>query len=95
MHRHYSSVCLLSLLEATQSKFTVSGPTSYLKMTRPPFFSFWKPKWKENGVQTAKCIVEGEVWGTRLQNADNCVSKEPKYVVKSLSAGCVNTVVAC
>ena len=33
-----------------------------------------KTKWKENGVQTAKCIVEGEVWGQ-----DNCVSKVPKY----------------
>ena len=27
------------------------------------YFFFWKPKWKENVVQTAKCIVEGEVWG--------------------------------
>ena len=36
--------------------------------TRPFFFFFFlfffqKPKWKEKGVQTAKCIVEGEVWG--------------------------------
>ena len=29
-------------------------------MIRPPSF-FFKPKLKENGVQTAKCIVEGEV----------------------------------
>ena len=34
--------------------------TSHLKMTRPSGF-FWKPKWKENGVQTAKCIKEGGV----------------------------------
>ena len=27
-----------------------------------PFFFFRKPKLKENGVQTAKSIVEGEVW---------------------------------
>ena len=27
------------------------------------FFFFRKPKWKENGVQTAKCNVEGEVRG--------------------------------
>ena len=34
--------------------------------------------------------------GTRLQNVDTCVSREPKYrMVKPLSAGCVNTVVAC
>ena len=34
-------------------------------MTRPPgfFFFFSETKWKEKGVQTAKCIVEGEVWG--------------------------------
>ena len=31
--------------------------------------------------------------GTRLQNADKCVPKE--LDVKPLSAGCVNTVVAC
>ena len=32
-------------------------------MTRPPgFLLFGKPKWKENSVQIAKCIVEGEVW---------------------------------
>ena len=54
--------------------------------------------WKENGVQTAKCIVEGEVWGQDLQNADNCVSKEPKY--RSLDGEAnecrlFNTVVAC
>ena len=35
--------------------------------TRPYFLG--KPKWKENGVQTAKCIMEGEVWA----------SKQPKY----------------
>ena len=28
-------------------------------------------------------------------NADNCVSKEPNWMVKPLSAGYVNTVVAC
>ena len=43
------------------------------------FFFFSEPKLKEDGVQTAKCIMEGEVWGTRLHNADTCVSKEPKY----------------
>ena len=41
-------------------------------MTRPPaffFFFFRKLKLKENGVQTAKCIVEGEVWIQEVQNA--------------------------
>ena len=25
-------------------------------------FLFLKPKWKENGVKTAKCNTEGEIW---------------------------------
>ena len=52
-----------------------------LKITRPPGF-FLKPKLKENGVQTAKCIVEGEVWGQA-------------WLVKPLSANYVNTMVSC
>ena len=81
-----------------QSCFPVSGPTSHLKMTRTPGFFFWKPNLKENCVQTAKHIVEGEVWRQdykmqilvypRSQNAE-------VWMLKTLSAGCVNTVVAC
>ena len=66
-----------------QSCFLVFGPTSHLKMTRPPdfffFFFFRKPKLKENGVQTAKCIVESEVWGQDYKMQNTCVSKKPKY----------------
>ena len=53
---------------------------------------------KENGVQTAKCMVEAEVWGQdyKMQtlvypNSQNIEA----WMVKLLSAGCVNTVVAC
>ena len=67
-------------------------------MTRPPgflfFFFFWKPKWKENGVQTAKCIVEGEVWGQnyKMQTIVYLRSQNIEaWMVKPLSAGCVNT----
>ena len=50
---------------------------SLQKITRPPVIStlFWKPKWKENGVQTAKCITKG----TQLQNGDTCTSKKLKH----------------
>ena len=71
-------------------------------MTRPPvFFSFFfqKPKWKENGVQTAECIVEGEVWGqdSKMQTIVYLRNQNiyRAWIVKPLSAGCVNTVVAC
>ena len=51
-----------------------------LKRDQATRLFFWKPKLKENGVQTAKCIAEGKVdLETRLQNADTCASKEPKY----------------
>ena len=66
--------------QATQSCFPVSGPTSRLKMTRPPgFFFFQKPKLKENGVQQQNALWRVKS-GTLLQHADNCVSKNPKYV---------------
>ena len=50
-------------------------------------------KWCTN----SKMHCGGWGLGTRLQTADNCVSKEPKYRSldgEPLSAGCVNTVVA-
>ena len=57
-------------------------------MTRPPdfYFIFWKAKWKENGLQTAKCIAEGEVWRQDYK------MQTIVWMVKPLSAGCVNTV---
>ena len=58
------------------------------QMTRPPAFFFsWKLKRKENGVQTAKCIVEGEVWGTRPDNIVYLRSQNIEaWMVKPLSA---------
>ena len=53
---------------------------------------------KENGVQTAKCIVEGEVWRQeyKMQTLVYLRSQNIEaWMVKLLSAGCVNTVVAC
>ena len=85
--------------QATQCCFPVAGPTNHLKMTRPPgIFFFWKPNLKENGVQTAKCIVEGEVWRQdyKLQTLVYPRSQNIEaWMVKTMSAGCVNTVVAC
>jgi len=52
---------------------------------------------KESGVQTAKCIVEGEVWGQdyKVQTLVYPRSQDIEaWMVKPLSAGCVNTVVA-
>ena len=54
--------------------------------------------WKEKGVQTAKCIMEGEVWGQdcKMQTIVYLRSQNKEaWMVKPLSAGCVNTVVAC
>ena len=49
---------------------------------------------KENGVQTTKCIVESEIWGQdyKVQTLVHPRSQniEP-WMVKPLSAGCVNT----
>ena len=49
-------------------------------------------------LQTAKCIAKGEVWGQayKLQTVVylRCQNTEA-WMVKPLSAGCVNTVVAC
>ena len=74
--------CQNNVVKDTQICFPVSGPTSYLKITRPPDFSFFQtPKLKENGVQTAKCIVY-----PGSQNVE-------AWVVKTMSADCVNTVV--
>ena len=53
------------------------------------YFIFWKPKWKENGLQTAKCIAEGEVWRQDYK------MQTIVWLVKPLSAGCVNTVATC
>ena len=57
-----------------QSCYIVSGPTSHLKMTRTPGF-FCERKWYTN----SKMHHGGWGLGTRLQNADTCVFKEPKY----------------
>ena len=64
------SVIALYMLRPREVVFR---PTSHLKMTRPPgffFFFFRKPKLKENGVQTAKCIAEGKVWGPASRGLD-------------------------
>ena len=63
--------------KATQSSFPVSGPTSHLKMTRPPgFFFFFSQSGQENGTFTiGKMHCGGDK--TIYKNADNCVSKEP------------------
>ena len=63
-------------------------------MTRPPGpFFFQKQKWKENGVQTAKCLVEGEVWGQdyNMQTIVYLRSQNIEAWKKPVSAGCVNT----
>ena len=57
-------------LYAQQSYFPVSGLTSHhIKMTRPPgvWLFFLEPKLKENGVQTARCIMGAWGLGTTLQ----------------------------
>ena len=57
-------------------------------------FFFWKLKWKENGVQTARCIVEGEVWGQKYKMQTIVYLRSQNietWMVKPLSAGCVNT----
>ena len=72
-------------LEIASAMQSVSNPTSHLKMTRPPgfflfifFILFGDQSWKKMVYKQQN--VEGEVWGrTRLQNADTCVSKKPKY----------------
>ena len=65
--------------KATQSCFPVAGPTSHLKMTRPPGFFFFETRFERKWCTNSKMHCGG--WGleTRLQNADTCVSKEPKY----------------
>ena len=79
--------------KAMQSCYIVSGPTSHLKMTRTPAFFV-----KEHGIQTAKCIMEGEVWGQdyKTQTLVHPRSQNIEaWMVKTMSGGCVNTVVAC
>lgn len=59
--------------------------------------TFWKPKWY-NGVQTAKCIMESEVWAldSTMQTLGHLNSRNiDTWMEKPLSAGCVNTVLAC
>ena len=61
-----------------------------LKMTRPPGFFFWvcvfsfffflrNQSGKKMVYKQQNACIAGWRLGTRLQNADNCVSKEPKY----------------
>ena len=55
-------------------------------------------KWKENSVETAKCITEGELWAQdhKMYTLIHLNSQSIEaWMVKPLSAGCVNTVVAC
>ena len=65
-------------------------------MTRPPGFFF--PRNQSGKKMTAKCIVEGEVWGQdyKMQTIVYLRSQNIEaWMVKPLSASCVNTVVAC
>ena len=67
-------------------------------MTRlPSFFFLGNLSGKKNGVQTTKCIVEGEVWGQdyKMQTIVylRCQNIEA-WMVKPLSTGCASTVVA-
>ena len=58
-------------------------------------FFFRTPKLKENGVQTAKCIVEGEIWKQdyKMQTLVYPGNQNVEaWVVKTMSADCVNTV---
>ena len=53
---------------------------------------------KENGAQTAKYIVEGELWGQDYKMQTLVYPRSQTIeagMVKPLSAGCVNSVVAC
>ena len=87
--------------KATQSCFPVAGPTSHLKMTRPPgffFFFFLETKVERKWCTNSKMHCWGWGLGTRLQNADTCVLRSQNteaWRAKTMSAGCVNTVVAC
>ena len=59
-------------------------------------FFFWTPKLKENGVRTAKCIVEGEIWKQdyKMQTLVYPGSQNVEaWVVKTMGADCVTTVV--
>ena len=66
-----------------QAIISCSGPTSHLKMTRPPgflfFFFFLETKVERKWCSNSEMHCAGWGLGTRPQNADNCVSKEPKY----------------
>ena len=87
---------IIVVIRPHKVKFPVSGPTSHLKMTRPPGFFFFsrKPKRKGRGVPTAKCIVEGEVWKQdyEMQTIVYLRSQNIEaWMEKPLSSGCVNT----
>ena len=64
-------------------------------------FSTWGvifQKLKENGVQTVKYIVDGEVWRQAYKMQTHVYPRNQNIeagMMKRLSAGCVNTVVAC
>ena len=71
------------MTKATQSCFPVSGPTSHLKMTRPPGFFILEAKVEENGASWR--VRSGDKTNPRSQNVE-------AKMVKTMSAGCV---VAC
>ena len=56
--------------KATRSCFSSYKSLKNDQATRLFFFFFRKPKLKENGVQTAKCIAEGKVWGPASRGLD-------------------------
>ena len=68
-----------------------------LKNDQATFFSKTKVE-RKNGVQTPKCIVEGEVWRQDYKMQTFVYPRSQNieaWMVKITSAGCVNTVVAC
>ena len=68
------------MTKATQSCFPVSGPTSHLKMTRPPGFFISETKVEENGASWR--VRSGDKTNPRSQNVE-------AKMVKTMSAGCV------
>ena len=49
---------------------------------------------QEYGVQIAKCITDGEIWAQDHRVQALVHLKIEAWMVKPLSAGCINTVVA-
>ena len=81
MHNISACIVFISWLRSHKVNFSVSGPASHLKMTRPPGFYFLlETKVERKWCTNSKMDCGG--WGLgdkTIQNAHNCVSKEPKY----------------